>query len=253
MSHGNFLNTTERLKLFLFLRTNRLTTRFCCAIHRNPLFIYNALKVYVQGHGDKGSLFWKPLNYINTALEKAFYDSFGNIEKSDKNVLIALDVSGSMTSCEVAGMKITPREASAIMAMVVARSNPKSEFWGFSSNFVQLNISATMSLNEVMRVISNLPFDTTDCSLPFVHAVKRGIKNIDAFAVFTDSETNSGGHPVIALNSYRQFANNPKVKLAVWGMASNRFTINDPLDVNGMDLVGFDTAAPAIFQDFITS
>lgn len=219
----------------------------------HPLFLYNAAKIYMEGHGEKGSLSWLPSPAIISALMTAFYASFGNIEKSDKNVLLALDVSGSMASDSCGGMRITPREASAIMAMVVARSCQSHEFWGFSGGFIPLRIHAGMDMSQVIKTISNLPFDRTDCSIPFNHAIKRNVKNIDAFAVFTDNETNSGEHPTAALNAYRNFANNPKVKLAVWGMTATEFTINDPEDVHGMDLVGFDTASPAIFTEFINS
>lgn len=39
-------------------------------------------------------------------------------------------------------------------------------------------------------------------------------------------------------------------KLIVVGMVSNGFSIADPDDGEMMDVVGFDTAAPAVIADF---
>ena len=40
-------------------------------------------------------------------------------------------------------------------------------------------------------------------------------------------------------------------KLIVVGMVANEFTIADPDDAGMLDVVGFDTAAPAIMHDFV--
>jgi 60 kDa SS-A/Ro ribonucleoprotein len=41
-------------------------------------------------------------------------------------------------------------------------------------------------------------------------------------------------------------------KLVVVGMTSNGFTIADPDDAGMLDVVGFDTATPAVIADFAT-
>ena len=40
-------------------------------------------------------------------------------------------------------------------------------------------------------------------------------------------------------------------KLVVVGMVSNGFSIADPGDAGMLDVVGFDTATPAVIADFI--
>ena len=40
-------------------------------------------------------------------------------------------------------------------------------------------------------------------------------------------------------------------KLVVVGLVSNGFSIADPDDAGMLDVVGFDTAAPAVIADFI--
>ncbi len=69
--------------------------------------------------------------------------------------------------------------------------------------------------------------------------------------VLTDSETWAGKiHPVQALREYRAKTGIP-AKLVVVGLVSNGFSIADPSDAGMLDVVGFDTAAPAVIADFI--
>jgi 60 kDa SS-A/Ro ribonucleoprotein len=94
-----------------------------------------------------------------------------------------------------------------------------------------------------------LPFGGTDCALPMLWALERGIP-ADAFVVYTDSETWAGTiHPAQALKAYRDQMG-IAAKLIVVGMVSNGFTIADPNDAGMLDVVGFDTATPAVMSDF---
>jgi 60 kDa SS-A/Ro ribonucleoprotein len=80
-------------------------------------------------------------------------------------------------------------------------------------------------------------------------ALKRKIK-ADVFVIYTDSETWFGQiHPVQALQQYREQTGIP-AKLIVVGMVSNGFTIADPNDAGMLDVVGMDTATPALIADF---
>jgi 60 kDa SS-A/Ro ribonucleoprotein len=73
---------------------------------------------------------------------------------------------------------------------------------------------------------------------------------VDVFVVYTDSETWFGNvHPAVALRRYRQRMG-IAAKLVVVGMVANRFSIADPDDGGMLDVVGFDTAAPRVMQDF---
>ncbi|UMY16059.1 hypothetical protein MMB17_15180 [Methylobacterium organophilum] len=57
-------------------------------------------------------------------------------------------------------------------------------------------------------------------------------------------------HPVQALRTYRE-KTGIAAKLVVVGLVSNGFSIADPEDPGMLDVVGFDTAAPALIADFI--
>jgi 60 kDa SS-A/Ro ribonucleoprotein len=218
----------------------------------HPLALLVALKVYERGHGEKGSLTWSPDRAIVDALDGAFYLGFDAIAPTGKNILLALDVSGSMGHPEIAGMTgITPRVGSAAMAMITARTEKNWHCFGFSNRFVPLSISPRQRLDDVIRTISNLPFDSTDCSVPMVYANQHKL-DVDAFVVFTDSETFAGRpHPHQALVDYRRAMNKPQAKLIVVGMVSNAFTIADPNDAGMLDVVGFSTDVPAVMANFI--
>jgi 60 kDa SS-A/Ro ribonucleoprotein len=216
----------------------------------HPLAVLIAEKVYAQGRGDKGSLTWKPVPQIIDALDEAFYATFQNVEPCGKPMLLALDVSGSMGGGSVAGSCLTPREASAAMALVTAATEREYHIMGFSSRFMPLNITPRMRLDDVVKRISNLPFEGTDCALPMIWARENEV-NVSAFITYTDSETWAGKiHPSQALRQYRnKFVGDAKA--VVVGMTCNGFTIADPNDRGMLDVVGFDTTAPAVIGDFV--
>lgn len=225
----------------------------------HPLNLFVAMKTYGSGHGDKGSLTWKPVEAITSALEEAFYLAFDQVGATGKRFLLALDVSGSMSGCSIKGLNISCREASAVMSMVTARTESNSRFMAFGNTFVPLNVNARMKLHEVIDNISNLPFGSTDCALPMTWAAdqwraappnRKDQVGVDTFIVYTDNETYFGSvHPHIALQQYRALTGIP-ARLIVCAMALNQFTIADPTDSGMLDIAGFDTAAPDVIREF---
>ena len=217
----------------------------------HPIQLLSALKVYQQGHGERGGNSWTPVQTVVDALDSAFYTAFYNVEPTGKNIMLALDVSGSMDGGSISGIPgLTPRVVSAAMAMVTAKVEKNVYIKGFSTEFIDLNISGKKRLDDVISVINNLPFRGTDCSLPMVYA-KQNKLDVDAFFVYTDNETYAGRiHPHQALAEYRKQSSN-NAKSVVVGMVTNDFTIADPNDAGMLDVVGFDSSAPAVMSDFI--
>ena len=235
----------------------------------HPLAALVAMNTYKRGRGVRGSLTWSPVAQVVDALDAAFYLCFGNVEPTNKRWLLALDVSGSMGGPEIAGLPgVTPRIGSAAMAMVTARTEAAHHFigftsggvgrgvslgsggmWGQSTAVTPLAISPRQRLDDVVGYVSGMPFGGTDCALPMLYAAELGIE-VDVFAVYTDSETWHGSvHPMQALRDYRQ-KTGIGAKLVVVGMTSSGFSIADPEDAGSMDVVGFDTAAPAVMADW---
>lgn len=228
----------------------------------HPLRILLALKTYESGVS-RGGVGWTPVPQILDALDRAFYLGFKAVEPTGKRILLALDVSGSMARGSVAGTSLTPREGAAAVALVTANVEPnhaivsfqakggKSQSWSTGNDgIVPLNISLRQRLDDVVRATSGLPFGGTDCALPMLYALEKGLE-IDAFVVLTDSETWAGDiHPSQALRRYRERTGIP-AKMVVVGMTSNGFSIADPEDRGMLDVVGFDTAVPELISDFI--
>ena len=225
----------------------------------HPIAILAALTTYSQGHGMLGKGVWPVVTAVRDALDKAFYLAFGNVTPIGNNVLIGIDVSGSMAGGEVNGIPgLTPRVASAAMCLVTHKVETEAgnnvTIMAFSDNFVPLDISSCDSLSSVIKEVSGFPFQGTDCALPMTWAASQYKKNEQAkygsFIVYTDNETWAGNiHPFQALRQYRQLTGIHS-RLAVVGMASTDFSIADPRDAGMMDFVGFDTAAPELMSSF---
>lgn len=112
-----------------------------------------------------------------------------------------------------------------------------------------LAISPRQRIDDAIRAVSDLPFGGTDCALPMRYAIERG-REVDTFVIYTDSETWAGDvHPVQAPREYRE-RSGIAARLIVVGMVSNGFTIADPDDPGMLDVVGFDTATPAVIAGF---
>ena len=216
----------------------------------HPIDVIKAWFTYRSGHGMKGKLTWTPVQSIVGQLEKLFYSSFKSIRPTGKNFLLGLDISGSMTGGEVAGVTgFSPNIAAAVMAMVTARSEKNYHIMGFANTFKDLNINASMDLNDVMRRTRELSFGSTDCSLPMQYALKEKL-DVDSFVVYTDNETWAGlKHPVQALREYRTKMHKNS-KLIVVGMTATECSIADPSDPGMLDVVGFDTVVPSMISDF---
>jgi 60 kDa SS-A/Ro ribonucleoprotein len=250
----------------------RLTDRSALKRARvHPLALLLALGIYQSGHGFRGSLKWTPERGVVDALDQAFYLAFDGIEPTGKRILLALDVSGSMHGGVIGGAPgVTPMMGAAAMAMVTARTErdwhsvafssrargewtPKGQRrnrYGFGSAMVPLAISPRQRLDDVLDTMRRIPMGGTDCALPMLYATAQRLK-VDAFCVFTDNETWAGDiHPYQALEQYRHELG-IAAKLVVVGLTATEFSIANPDDAGMFDVVGFDTAAPAVMADFI--
>jgi 60 kDa SS-A/Ro ribonucleoprotein len=235
----------------------------------HPINILMALKTYSQGQGFRGSLTWTPVQQIIDALDSAFYLSYGNVEPTGKNIMLALDVSGSMTSAVSGFPFLSCREVTGAVSLVTANVEKNYSIMGFTSGgrntfntraqnrwgrdgaICELNISPKQRLNDVTRYMNGLPFSGTDCSLPMIYAKENNLK-YDAFVVYTDNETWAGEiHASQALKQYRK-QSGIDAKLVVVAMASSSFSIADPSDPGMLDVAGFSSEVPQLINSFIT-
>jgi 60 kDa SS-A/Ro ribonucleoprotein len=231
----------------------------------HPVNLLVSLKTYSQGYSTKGDSQWVPERRIIDALDKAFYLAFKTITPANKRTLIGLDVSGSMGWGDTGVEGLTPREVTAAISLVITATEPEVHTIGFtggsrggyygghsgysSSNVTELKISPRMRLDTVVKNISGLPFGGTDCSLPMLYALEKGLE-VDTFVIMTDNETWAGSmHPHEALAKYRK-ETGIDAKLVVFSTQATKFTIANPEDPGMLDIAGFDSAAPQIMTEF---
>ena len=230
----------------------------------HPVRMLTASLVYGEGRSRKGDRNWTPNPQVHQALGRGFHAAFGSLPKVDKSLYVGIDISGSMNMRELMGVpRFTPAMAASALAICLSRMSDRSVIYGFSNSerhdslkienarMVNMNIGPDSTVHEAMSVARKMAYGATDCSLPMLDAMERGI-SADAFIILTDNETWAGKvHPSEALRRYRRRTGIP-AKLIVVAMASPGYSIADPYGAGMLDVVGLDDAAPRIVEDFLT-
>lgn len=226
----------------------------------HPINVLIAQRTYAAGGSSLSGNQWNPSRKMVDALDEAFYNAFGAVEPAGKRTMNALDVSGSMSFSGINNMPLTPREASAALALVNLATEPDSMTVGFTSgggrssfwdsSISPLNLSPRQRLDDAIDAVSGLPFGGTDCSLPMQYALERKLE-VDTFVIYTDSETYAGrsGHPHQSLENYRE-KTGIDAKMIVVGMTATDSTIANPNDAGMLDIAGFDAAVPNLISNF---
>lgn len=237
----------------------------------HPMTVLLAAATYRMGRGLQGSLTWHPIPNIERALDTAFMAAMPGIEPiTDKTAMIGVDTSGSMDSGTVAGLPLTPRDAAMALGMSLAAQFPRNMGVAFTaanapgvvqsyagtgrqwsdSGIVPMNLDPARRLVDLIAESQTLPMGRTDCSLPVLYAMERGL-HVDAFVVLTDNETYAGKmHPHQALRQYRERTGIP-ARMVTVSMTYNHSTISDPSDPLMLDVVGLDSNAVSLVGDFI--
>ena len=235
----------------------------------HPIAILAALTAYRAGKGIRGQNTWTPVPAVADALDATFGKSFSFAPQTGKQFYLGIDVSGSMSWGNIAGVAgLTPCQGAAALAMSIARRERSYYMAAFADggrlnktgwdryalgqdyDMMPLDISATDSIADALRKTDDLPMGGTDCALPMLDALKKQIP-VDCFVVITDNETWAGKvHPCEALRQYRE-RTGIAAKLVVVAMTSTGFTIADPEDAGTLDVVGFDASAPQVIADFV--
>jgi len=216
----------------------------------HPAAILNALINYGRGYGEKGKLRWTPSPAVLDALEQALDLAAATQVPTNRRILLAVDVSGSMQGSKIAGMSITPAQAAAAMASTILKTEPKAELAWFHTTAFLAKIGAKNSYQEILQAAKI--GGGTDCSAPFRMALDEKLE-YDAIIVLTDSQTTGGSfHPIEAWEAYKTQVN-PKAKVVLVGMAANEFSLFPPTDPSAITITGFDTTALQIITEFINS
>lgn len=235
--------------------------------HRlHPITVLEALRTYGSGGtlGRSRAESFHPEPLIIGALEQTLEESFtSGVESTNQNVLVALDVSGSMAQSVSGSFVLSCADVGAALTLAFLKNEKFAKAIAFSdgrsTNFLgnrgatcPLTWSAQTSFSEAVNSMRGMPFAGTDCAAPMVDALGNGLHNIDTFVVITDNETWAGKiHPMDALRAYRQKTGRNS-KLAVIGLTATNFSIADPSDPGTMDFVGFSSDLPKALASFMT-
>jgi hypothetical protein len=222
----------------------------------HPIKVLVAYKVYKNGHGDLGSLVWTPNMFVMVAMTQLFKLSYGTITPTGQRIMVALDVSGSMSSPVLGSKILNCRDATVAMALLYLETEKNVNVVAFSAGLTDLcapsrnQLTRGMTIDQALSVTNGMAFSNTDCVLPIKHAIEKNL-HVDAFIILTDNETYAPNeHPQSALVRYRVLTG-IQAKLIVIGMTGNCFTIADPTDKNTLNLAGFDTSTPEIASMFL--
>jgi 60 kDa SS-A/Ro ribonucleoprotein len=153
----------------------------------------------------------------------------------------------------IPGGVLTNMEAAMAMAMATMAVEPDTHVYGFSSGIVDLRamgVSPNRRLEDNLKLVRRLPFDSTDCALPMIAAQRMKLP-VDAFVVYTDNETWFGRvHPSVALKEYRQTMG-IQARQVVSAFTASINTIADPKDPLTMDTIGLDASLPTVIANFM--
>ncbi|MCL2423196.1 MAG: TROVE domain-containing protein [Micrococcales bacterium] len=214
----------------------------------HPLSVLSAARTYAQGVGHGGRA-WRPVRAVSHALDAGFYAAFGAVRPIGKPVLLALDVSGSMSWSRISA-GLTPRDVSAALALVTAATEDEATIMGYSHRLVDVPIDPSMTLEQVVAKVSAVPMGGTDTALPWKWATKHR-RAFGGIVSYTDNETWAGReHTNAAVARYRNSVE-ASARSVVVALESTGFTINDPADPLGLDVAGYDTSVPTVVSDFV--
>ena len=262
MTSVGMFNDTAMVDLVV----NQLTNKEILAKARiHPISVMVALKVYSAGRGHRGSLAWTPNSRIVSALSTAFLDSFSYIPKIDKQMLVALDVSGSMSGHrlqELGGMQL--HEVSACMSMAMVAANPNTEVVAFDYDSASYYSGVKPSLkvgirsvdtvgrrlDDVYNMISRIGGGGTDLTLPIWWAMAMKQKP-ELIVMYTDSESWAGSRHIDQVwADYQKQVPNAKLVIVMM-TATNTVAIEESKNV--LQVVGFDTSVPQAIEAFVNS
>ena len=220
----------------------------------HPMNLLIAAKTYAVGRSlqnFRSSDTWTPNPRILSALDKAFYLSFGNVKPTGKRFLNGVDTSGSMSSRIAGQPALSAAEAAAALALVTANVEDEVFTVGFDTDvYPTVDIRRGMDLPTALRNSALRTGRGTDTAGPIRWARLHKIE-VDVFQLMTDNETWAGpAHTHQELAAYRREMG-INAKLVVLATNASRSSVADPKDPLSLDVVGFDASVPQVISTFV--
>lgn len=214
----------------------------------HPLRILMAERQYRSGtsrYGHGGD--FTPSGEVLSVLEDALELSFSAVEPLNRDVLIAVDNSGSMTFASGAE-GLTCFEAGLAMALWYKRTERRCRLVVFTQQNTTklLNVSSKITWDALLNSVRQNPAGT-DLADPIEWLMRDSKQEIPELIVeITDNETWGGrSHVVEALGRLRKKAKHP-IAFVVAAVTSTEMTVADPNDPHSLNVVGFDATVPEV-------
>jgi len=216
----------------------------------HPLRLLIAAKQYGVGHGDKGSLTWTPVQSVMAGLDEAFAIAMThNIEPIQENVVVAIDVSGSMRWASVSGIdNLLSAEAAAVTAAIYARANPHTVVIGVDTRIHDLPISSVTSIAEAFKIANSYGGGGTDLGEAFRY-VNSKLPQADGVLMITDNESWRGREHTAQAKARKSGKPLRWVNVAT---SANRASVVDPNDRDSLSLCGFSADVMTISNLFFS-
>jgi 60 kDa SS-A/Ro ribonucleoprotein len=213
----------------------------------HPINVVNSLMTYSSGHGQKSSKTWTPNQNIVDALSNLYDLSLKYVESSGKNILVAVDISGSMQH-PVNGMDMSCSQIANVLAVTILKTEKNAEMIWFDTTVRKPTLGRRNSIDEIIK--QSPTGGGTDCGQAFVHALTTKTK-YDSIIILTDNETWAGPrHGVQLLEQYRRGINRD-VKVVEVAMVANHSSSYPDDDQNVMRVVGFDASVVNVINEFV--
>uniref|UniRef100_A0A8C6WTL2 Ro60, Y RNA binding protein n=1 Tax=Neogobius melanostomus TaxID=47308 RepID=A0A8C6WTL2_9GOBI len=214
----------------------------------HPFSILVALENYKKGQGFQGKTKWEPDSNIVQAMDSAFYKSLMYLEPLDKNFVLAVDISASLSSI-VPGTSVSTAVAAAAITMVFTSTETNTQVLAYSGgSLVPCSVVAGMTLEEVTAELVKSPSESTDCTLPMAWATENG-KAVDVFVFLTNNPIWAfSTSPVEALKKHRHKTGTFS-KFVMCGLTSIGHTIADTPDRGVLSICGFDLGAITLIRN----
>jgi 60 kDa SS-A/Ro ribonucleoprotein len=213
----------------------------------HPLNVVNSMLTYSSGRGTLGDKTWKVNQKIVDALSETYDLALKALLPTGKNILVAVDISGSMNH-SVNGMQMTASQIANVLGVTILKAEDEAELVWFDTGLSAPTIGRRTSIDDVLKKSPH--GGGTDCAQAFVHALKTKVK-YDAIVILTDSETWAGpAHGLTLLNEYRKKINQ-NVKVIEVAMVANPSTTLPVDDKNVLRVVGFDASVVDVIQSYL--
>lgn len=213
----------------------------------HPLVVVNSMVTYSSGRGALGNSTWSVNQSIVDALQDTYELALKTVVPTGKNVLIGVDISGSMQAA-VNGMQLNAAQIANVLAVTMLKTEPNAELIWFDTKLSNPTIGRRTSIDDVIRQSPH--GGGTDCALPIQHAIARNTK-YDVILILTDNETWAGNrHSLSYIEQYRR-STNKDVKIIEVALAANPSSNIPDKDVNLLRIVGFDASVIQVLNKFL--